>query len=142
MRKIYSIIFLVAAGLVMATEVSSCFKNEDDITGPKLTIDSPIENDTIHLNKDSFIHIHAVAQDKDNRSVTFMYLELINLESNNHLFTDTDTTNKQIFTCDEYIHTEEIYPRIDKLTHLTLKVRAINDINSFNTKNVSFYVKP
>lgn len=143
MRKIYSIFFLAAAGLVMATAISACFKNEDDISGPTVKIIQPQENDTIQLNKFSYIQINAEANDdKDLRLITNMHVELKNLVSGFTLYSTDEHEYEQYCKYTDSIPTALRYPRIFTISKLSLKISATNSISASNTKQVSFYVKP
>jgi hypothetical protein len=142
MRKIYSIFFLAAAGLVMATAISACFKNEDDISGPTVKIIQPQENDTVQLNKFFYIHINAEANDKDLRQITNMHIELTNLGSGFTLYSTDKLEYEQHCIYIDSIPTAIRYPRIYTLSKLILKISATNTNDASNTKQVSFFVKP
>jgi hypothetical protein len=152
MRKIYSIFFLVAAGVVMTMVISACSKNEDDIAAPSIKIYKDnnknnilAENDTVSLTTYphvTYLNVYIEATN-DNVPMKKMTVELICL---------SDPSIKVPFSPESFSLNNEIYyyygetftlnKNITEITRMQLNVTCENIDDHTKTLYRKFYIKP
>lgn len=151
MRKIYSSFFLVAAGLVMAMDISACSENEEDIAAPLITIykDNKLnvlaEGDTVALTTYSYVtslnlYIEAT---NDNVPMKEMTLELKCL-SNPSIKDIYSPESFQLNNETYYYYPESFYlnNKITEIIRMQLNITCENYYDHTKTLYRKFYIKP
>ena len=135
MRNFYNSIFLISTVFVLVTAISSCSKNEEDISAPSITIIRPAENDTVHL-KNSRVYIEVKAE--NNSNIDHMEMTVITQSGILLYKYEEDQIDKSSYTSSENFSLDDI----DIITKVKLVVTCENELNAWRKKEVNFYLAP
>ena len=135
MQHKYFSFFLITVFLILFTALSSCSDNENDISGPSITIIQPVANDTLHSTGHS-----VTVEVKSAGKVNIDEMEMtVKSQSGTVLFTyEQYSIGKQSYTCIESFVPHDI----TEVTKVTLNVKSTNELKAWNKKSINFYLMP
>lgn len=137
MRKLYNLLYIVCAAVVIEIVLSSCTKNQEDIAAPVITYTYPAENDTIQIVNNS-ITLRFIA--KDDVKIDKMSMDLI---CQSEMFSystkcSEDNIDSHYFDCAENF---SLYG-MSGTSRMKWLLFIQNEFHSWRKIEINFYVNP